>query len=280
MINRDSDEIPHQVQKIRASAYLPLPLDGWQTRLQIASYWDQVAPDYCRKQRQFLEREKERAVVEWKLLFHDLIGSHSLRILDAGCGPGVFSVMLCEMGHFVTGVDLSHPMIAAARKLASEKNVSPTLKRGDLEFLLFDDSSFDIVFCCDVFRSVIHPQRVIHEFRRVLRPDGRVILIDKDFRFPSTRLNTISSRALKGLFTLDSVVRQRIPQPNHNSLNTFRPFSQPRSPFELKMLKEGGFELIIRYPSAHVPSFGYGSRIDSVLLRRLLVTAVKCQREK
>nr|WP_319540715.1 class I SAM-dependent methyltransferase [uncultured Methanospirillum sp.] len=275
-MNRGIDKFPHSGDRIGANAYIPLPFDGWQTKMQIASYWDQVAPRYSLRQRHFFENEKDRAVVKWKLLFHDLIGTRSTTVLDAGCGPGLFSVMLCELGHIVTGIDLSHPMIAAAREFTSEKKTAPTLKRGDLEFLLFDDASFDLVLCCDVLWSVLHPGRVIHEFRRVLRPGGRVILIDRVARVPYMKyFNSAGFLSTKIPSGSASPGMPKVSLLDHESTTALGSFSQRGPSYDMEILKRGGFEEITQNSRLEIPSIRYTTWVETVFFKSILITAVK-----
>ncbi|WP_319578800.1 class I SAM-dependent methyltransferase [uncultured Methanospirillum sp.] len=275
MIPRGVDKFPYPGDRIGANAYIPLPFDGWQTKMQISSFWDQAAPGYSLHMRQFYENEKDTSIVKWKLLFHDLIGTRSIAVLDAGCGPGLFSVMLCEMGHIVTGIDLSHPMIAAAREFAAEKNARPTLKRGDLELLLFDDDSFDLVLCCDVLWSVLHPQRVVHEFRRVLRPGGRVILIDRVPRFPGLgRFNTSHFFTSRGLSEIGPCVSPGVSLSEWNNINSFRSSSLQRLESGLNMLEEAGFTRITQNTGVRIPSFGFDSWFGDIFSRNILVTGL------
>ena len=75
-----------------------------------------------------------------------------LRVLDAGCGPGFFSVLLSRAGHDVTGVDGSEGMLAHARENAGRFGVRPELIQGDFGNLPFEDGTFDLV----VSRNVTH----------------------------------------------------------------------------------------------------------------------------
>ena len=60
----------------------------------------------------------------------------SATVLDLGCGFGRHSVALARLGYGVTGVDLSPPMLAAAKKLAGERGANATFIRRDLRDLV------------------------------------------------------------------------------------------------------------------------------------------------
>ena len=79
-----------------------------------------------------------------------------LKVLDAGCGPGFFSVILSLAGHDVTGIAGSDRMLEHARENAANFKVSPTLLNGDFGKLPFPDETFDLV----ISRNVTHIIRV------------------------------------------------------------------------------------------------------------------------
>ena len=68
----------------------------------------------------------------------------ALSCLDAGCGPGFFSILLAQEGHTVTAVDYSEEMLRRARDNFLEIGVEVSTLRGDVQSLPFQDESFDI----------------------------------------------------------------------------------------------------------------------------------------
>ncbi|HEX2746785.1 MAG TPA: class I SAM-dependent methyltransferase [Verrucomicrobiales bacterium] len=99
------------------------------------------------------------------------------RVLDAGCGTGLMSLKLGATGRQTTGLDLSPDMIGRAGRRRSP-NVE--FVQGDVENLPFADGSFDAVVNLISFHHYPAPARALAEFRRVLRPGGRLILIAFD----------------------------------------------------------------------------------------------------
>ena len=76
------------------------------------------------------------------------------RVLDAGCGDGILSVMLAQKGALVVGCDLSVPNIDHARRYAKEQGVVVDFLVGDAEHLPFPDKSFDVVVSCHVLEHL------------------------------------------------------------------------------------------------------------------------------
>ncbi len=100
----------------------------------------------------------------------------SVSDLDAGCGPGFFSVLLSGAGHKVTGIDGSAGMLAHAERNAAHYGVSPRLLQGDFAHLLFLDESFDLVVSRNVTHIIREHLKVYGEWLWVLKPGG-VLLI-------------------------------------------------------------------------------------------------------
>lgn len=128
------------------------------------SDFDAFARDYATG----AERRPAPAVVE---LLGDVAG---LRILDAGCGPGVHLETLLRRGaSSATGIDESERMLEAAReRLGNSADLLP----GDLAVRLGDlgDASFDRVLLSGVLHHLDDPGVVLAEIRRVLAPRGRL----------------------------------------------------------------------------------------------------------
>jgi ubiquinone/menaquinone biosynthesis C-methylase UbiE len=101
------------------------------------------------------------------------------RILDLACGTGeLLRRIAAEIPEAdPTGVDLAPGMIdRARRKLAGVPHAQ--VQQADAHDLPFDESSFDAAVCANSFHYFSHPQQVLAEARRVLRSDGRLVLLD------------------------------------------------------------------------------------------------------
>jgi glycogen(starch) synthase len=94
------------------------------------------------------------------------------RILDVGGGAGRMAIALAER-HFVTLSDISPQMLELARPHAGERL---RLCLADARRLPFPADAFDCVVCIDVLCHLPNPETALREFRRVLRPAGRLIV--------------------------------------------------------------------------------------------------------
>lgn len=96
---------------------------------------------------------------------------------DLGCGTGQMTMTLAPFVARVIAVDGSGEMLQAAkRRLRGFDNID--LRRGDLESLPIDDRSLDAAVVALVLHHVPDPARVLAEAARVLKPGGRVLVVD------------------------------------------------------------------------------------------------------
>ena len=96
------------------------------------------------------------------------------RVLDAACGTGRHAAYLVGLGHDVTGVDASRPMLERAATKAPEAR----FVQGDLEALPIASNSHDAVVCSLALTHLAGLQGAMAELARVVRPEGDVILSD------------------------------------------------------------------------------------------------------
>lgn len=101
------------------------------------------------------------------------------QVLDLACGTGEFEKRVRTSGPAVeiVGIDLAPGMIERARsKLDGADGIR--FVQADAHDLPFPPSSFDVVVCASTFHYFTHPSDVLEEVGRVLRPSGRLVLLD------------------------------------------------------------------------------------------------------
>ncbi|NND01970.1 MAG: metalloregulator ArsR/SmtB family transcription factor [Acidimicrobiia bacterium] len=129
------------------------------------------------------------AAGRWDSLRSDLFGSRPelqalLGLLDSqwsvgdlGSGTGAFSEMLAPFVKQVVAVDRSPEMLLAAKdRLAEHPNV--VFHEGELEALPLESDSLDVAVLLLVLHYLVEPQRALEEAARVIKPGGRLIVVD------------------------------------------------------------------------------------------------------
>ena len=97
---------------------------------------------------------------------------HGKRVLEIGVGAGTDHLQWARAGAECFGVDLTDAAITITRQHLAVHGLASTLQRVDAETLPFDDASFDVVYSWGVIHHSAHPETIVSEVRRVLRPGG------------------------------------------------------------------------------------------------------------
>ncbi len=102
-------------------------------------------------------------------------------LLDIGSGTGSWLAMVAGSGMAagrLVGLDYSSSMCAVAEAKAGDIDPPPRFVNGDSEHLPFQDQSFDVVTCSHSLHHYPHQAAAVREMKRVLRPGGRLLIID------------------------------------------------------------------------------------------------------
>ncbi len=99
------------------------------------------------------------------------------RTLEIGAGTGA-NALAYRRDVTVTAIDLRPAHLGVARKKARRRGLEFTAVCADAQELPFPDAAFDTVFGTLVFCSIAEPERALAEIRRVLRPGGRLLLLE------------------------------------------------------------------------------------------------------
>lgn len=108
-----------------------------------------------------------------------LAGSREIRLLDVGVGTGLELPMFSPHVK-ITGIDLSEPMLAVARKRVQREGLGNViaLEAMDAMALTFDDESFDAVIAPYVLTVVPDAHRTLDEMARVVKKGGEIVLVN------------------------------------------------------------------------------------------------------
>jgi ubiquinone/menaquinone biosynthesis C-methylase UbiE len=135
-----------------------------------SAYWDKQAGRYDREMN-FWDRHLFGDSRPWAC------GRAVGEMLEVAVGTGR-NLPFYPDGTRLTGVDWSPAMLAIARRRAADLGLEVDLRQGDAQALDFPDASFDTVLCALGLCAIPDDRRAVTEMARVLRPGGRLLLVD------------------------------------------------------------------------------------------------------
>jgi demethylmenaquinone methyltransferase / 2-methoxy-6-polyprenyl-1,4-benzoquinol methylase len=141
-----------------------LPAEG------VRTMFDRIAPVYDVMNRTMTAGLDRR----WRRLTAEAVVRDGDDVLDACCGTGDLAIAAARVGGRVTGLDFSEAMLERARG----KDAPIEWVRGDMLALPFGDASFDAATVGFGVRNVEDIERAFVELRRVLRPGGRIGILE------------------------------------------------------------------------------------------------------
>ena len=110
-------------------------------------------------------------------------------VLDAGCGVGYNAFYFSEKAKLIFALDINEDNLNTAIEKYPAKNIRLFL--GNLENMPFLDSTFDVVYSIDVIEHLPNPKQFISEAYRVLKPDGKLIIITPNSKNLSAQLSKV-----------------------------------------------------------------------------------------
>jgi ubiquinone/menaquinone biosynthesis C-methylase UbiE len=142
---------------------------------EISAFWTADCSFYNNYPEHGLTRREEEL---WEIFLKEEIGESPKTVLDVGCGTGSIALILSGLGHDVSGIDLSEGMLSVCEKKAIQRGLPIRTQIGDAEALPFPDKSFDIISSRWVLWTLLRPDVAMSEWKRVLRPGGKILAFD------------------------------------------------------------------------------------------------------
>lgn len=199
---------------------------------------------------------------EWQLFLSEAMGlgrdqgAEGLRVLDIACGTGEISRMLCGLGATVTGLDFSEDMLALAT--AKLKGCSWTPLLGDAERLVaVEDESFDFAVTRHLAWTLTDPEAAYAEWFRVLRPGGRLLINDGNWKQPLSLAYRVK-RAIADIIEPEPIFPEAA-KLEHEAIFSRLAYRDGLSADDLlRALKRQGFEQVRQLDTR--PLYGKGMR--------------------
>jgi malonyl-CoA O-methyltransferase len=123
------------------------------------------------------------------------------KVLDVGCGSGMFSPEVADKASLVVGVDVSFGLLLKAKEHTA-KNVH--IVQADADHLPFRDGAFEAAFSFTVLQNMPKPQKTLQEIKRTVAKDGKLAVTGLKKAFPnSTFHDLIESSGMQTIAFVD-----------------------------------------------------------------------------
>jgi ubiquinone/menaquinone biosynthesis C-methylase UbiE len=105
--------------------------------------------------------------------------SSGSRILEVAPGPGYLAIEIARHGSYaIAGLDISKTFVEIATANALRASVEVDFQHGNASAMPFADNTFDFILCRAAFKNFSRPVEALDEMHRVLKPQGRALIID------------------------------------------------------------------------------------------------------
>lgn len=259
--------------------------NNYNLRDEIMTYWSHRAPTFDLSPGHEIFSEDERAAWHALLLKH-LGPGQGRKALDLASGTGVVSHLMDDLGFEVTGLDWSEPMLEIARAKARARGRSIRFFSGDAENTLEADASADVVINRHLVWTLVDPKACFAEWFRVLKPGGRLLIIDGDFVTVDWRERLIRAAASvperMGFIKPEEAHRPAGAEETFRSIVSQVYFSQgARADAVARLLGEAGFRPVTvdrdlkAIHRAQAGNFGFFKGLARGLQHRYAILAIK-----
>lgn len=223
----------------------------------IRHHWDRRASTFDSEVGHGLASDVQRQA--WRDLLRRVVGRTPRRVLDVGCGTGFLALRLAELGHTVTGIDFSPQMIDRARRNAEQGAQQIDFRVGDATALDCADETQDVVVARHLIWALPDPERGVAEWLRVLRPGGRLLLIEGKWASNEAWAASnagLASRALSRMLDIAAALAA----PLRRGGGGYRKYRR----IELQLPFSGGL------PSTRLAAFLEANSVDDVVVEPLM----------
>ena len=222
-------------------------MDDKKIKEEIAQYWNTRGGVYDTQPGHGLKSAEEKT--EWLKFLKSVVPADAKKILDVGGGTGFLTLLLAELGYNVKSVDLSEGMQNDAKRKAIEGNLTDRIEFAiaDAEKTGEPDNSFDVVVNRHLLWTLPHPSEAVDEWLRVVKPGGKVIYFDGDYRFAYNNKRPVwkwFSKTIQKFMDRDHPVREENTKEEDNVFLQLKLIRKERPKEDRDMLVKTGFSKI------------------------------------
>ncbi len=277
---------PFQSQQAKPYMTDTATLSNYDLREEIKDYWGKRAETFDTQPGHEIFSEDEKQA--WQNLLKRHLGDGSKRAtLDLASGTGVVSHLLDDLGFQVTGMDWAEPMLERARAKAKQRGRSIRFVMGDAERTLEPDGTYDVITCRHLVWTLVDPKAAFLEWHRVLKPGGKLLIVDGDFVNPSpaAKLVAIAGKIAKLLGlggSASQAGKSAEMMETHRSILSRVYFSKgARAEAVMELLKEAGFSSVVLDTNmrainrSQAKNFSFLKSLERATQHRYAICAVK-----
>lgn len=147
------------------------PATTAEARAALRRFWDEHGDEWDRTFGHGSHSHADRN--RWISVLSDMPAARL--VLDVGAGSGYTSLLLADLGHYVTALDWSERRLAAARRNADIAGIDLNYQVAEADDLPFGSKAFNTIVCRHALWSLPDPLAAMREWRRIIRPTGKVI---------------------------------------------------------------------------------------------------------
>jgi len=129
------------------------------------------------------------------------------RVLEASFGTG-YLLMHYAADYEVFGIDYNQHFVDRLQETLVKKGLSADIRQGNVEALPYEDEYFDSIVNTMAFTAYPDGRKAMSEMHRVLRPGGKIVMVDVDYPLDGNRLGTLIT---KGWIAGGDIVRDMAP---------------------------------------------------------------------
>lgn len=153
---------------------------NYNLRDEIKAYWSARSATFDLSPGHEIFSEDERQA--WQALIEKHLGKGEGRpALDLASGTAVVSHLMDDAGFRVTGLDWSEAMLGLARAKAKQRGRDITFRLADAENTMEPDEAYDVIVTRHLVWTLVDPAAAFTEWMRVLKPGGKLLIVDGDF---------------------------------------------------------------------------------------------------
>lgn len=213
---------------------------------ELEDAWTQDSKGYDELiQKQFSNR---RDVEHWSCELKKILGNEPLRVLDVGCGPGFLSIILSRLGHEVKAIDGSVGMAScAAGNFATEGKDIPVEVEDAVTLPNEDAESYDVIISRDVVWTLYNPQEAFIRWKEVLKPGGKIIIYDGNYRRDRHSLKISLWKGLSAILAVITEKKMPNRKAHHDNQGVFAALPMvicERPEADMELLRNAGYKKI------------------------------------